>query len=95
MTAPGWKALVVEWKDLVRHNPDGFELQEGQAAIARLVERHGGYVDDTGGGVEVGFVRFGDDSTATVTDEMIALWGRGDPFVEMPSEEIFAAEVLG
>ncbi len=101
MTAPGWKALVVEWKDLVRHYPDGFELQEGQAAIARLVERHGGYVEDTGGGVEVGFVelrtRAGIVSvgTATVSDEMIALWIGDEPFVDMPTEEIFAAEVLG
>ena len=89
MTALGWKALVVEWKDLVRHYPDGMDT----GAFHRLVFRHAGTVEDTGGGIEVGFVRFGDGSTATVTDEMLALWGSGEPFVEMPSEEIFAAEV--
>jgi len=110
MTAavPGWKALLTDWTDLVRHNPDGFEVQEGIDAIARLVDRHGGVMEDTGGGCMVGFVRFtvatgsdetGDaaltDATATVTDEIIALWIGDEPFVEMPTEEVFATEVIG
>lgn len=105
---PGWKTLLADWTDLVRHHPDGFEIQEGQEAIARLANRHGGVVEDTGGGVEVGFVRFTfvtgsdetgntalEDATATVTDESIALWIGDEPYVDLPAEEIFAGDVTG
>jgi hypothetical protein len=99
---PGWKALLTDWTDLVRHRPDGFRDDD----LDRLVARHGGVVENTGGGVMVGFVRFtvaigseddGDarleDATATVSDEMVALWIGDEPFVEMPTEEVFAWDV--
>ena len=104
MTPVGWRAVVTDWKALVRYHRGEF----GRDELHRLVDRHGGTVEDTGGGIEVGFVRFtvavgseeaGDarleDATATITDEMIALWIGDEPYVDLPAEEIFAAEVIG
>jgi len=104
-----WSALKNEWTAIVvRHTDDGERGCTCQRQIERLVERWDGQMDDTGGGVMVGFVHFtvavgsedaGDarleDATATITDEMIALWIGDEPFVEMPAEEVFAAEVVG
>jgi hypothetical protein len=87
---PGWKALVTDWSALVRKNPEGFSDEE----LARLAYRHAGFVEDTGGGIQVAFVRFQSvKATATVTDELIALWVGEEPYVEMPTEEIRAEDV--
>lgn len=89
---PGWRALVNDWTDAVRRydaDPEGAEDR-----IARIVFRHGGEVEDTGG-IGVGTIRF-DGAYATVSADLLALWdGDADHYEDFPIVEIHAEEVAG
>ena len=87
-----WKALKNEWTAIiVAHRSDDERLV---SQVERLVERWDGEMEDTGGGIEVGFVRLGDDASATITDESILLWVGSEPYIDLPTEEVFASEVV-
>ena len=91
-----WQALKNEWTAIIVAHRD--DPERCQSQLDRLVERWDGVIEDTGGGCEVGYVRWrsqwDDQMLATINDEMIVLWAGDEPYQDEPREEIFASEVI-
>ena len=89
-----WKALVNEWTAIVSAHRNDTDRLESQ--IERLIVRWNGTIEDTGGGMMVGFISLSPDASATVNDESIHLWIDCEPFSDDVGDEfVNIDEVLG
>jgi hypothetical protein len=80
MNSEAWNDLVNDWK---KADPADFRT---------VVWNWDGWIIDTGGGVEVGYVPLKDEGIATVTDESIQLWKNGEPFSDDEGDVVVYSE---
>jgi len=87
---PEWSSFVQEWEGLVRKFRNDYDALWSE--VETLVEKRGGFVENTGGGVMVGTIRLNARDYATVNDESIALWQSREPFSDDTGDEFIWAE---